>query len=121
MGLLLAVCVVAASTSDNTGGIDVIDKARARSPRFTKLWCDSGFKATFISHCRDHHVGVEVVKRIHPHRFVALPKRWIVERTWSWLMDNRRLQLDYERDPIITEGFIWAAHSRYVLLRLTAN
>ena len=65
--------------------------------------------------------GVEVVNRIHPHQFVVLPKRWIVERTWSWLMNNRRLQLDYERDPIITEGFIWAAHSRYLLRRLTAN
>ena len=66
-------------------------------------------------------MGVEVVNRIHPGRFEALPKRWIVERTWAWLMNSRRLQVDYERDPIVTEGFIWAAHSRYLLRRLTQS
>jgi transposase len=62
-----------------------------------------------------------VVKRIHPGRFEVLPQRWIVERTWAWLMNSRRLQVDYERDPIVTEGFIWAAHSRYLLRRLTQS
>lgn len=118
LGLLMAVAVVAASASDNAGGIVVADRARARSRRFAKLWCDGGFKRTFIDHCRHHHIGVEVVNRIHAHRFEVLPKRWIVERTWSWLMNNRRLQVDYERDPLIAEGFIWAAHSRYLLRRL---
>jgi transposase len=119
LGLLMAVTVVAASTSDNVGGMTVADLARLRSTRFAKLWCDSGFKRTFIEHCRHRHVGVEVVKRIHPGQFKALPKRWIVERTWAWLMNSRRLQVDYERDPMVTEGFIWAAHSRYLLRRLT--
>ena len=117
----MAVVVVAASTSDNAGGINVADRARDRSTRFAKLWCDAGFKRTFIEHCRNHHVGVEVVNRIHSGRFEKLPKRWIVERTWAWLMNSRRLQVDYERDPIVTEGFIWAAHSRHLLRRLTES
>lgn len=120
LGLLMAVCVVAASVSDNAGGIAVVDQARVRSARFKKLWCDGGFKVTFIDHCRRYHVGVEVVNKIHPNRFEVLPKRWVVERTWSWLMNNRRLQVDYERDPVITEGFVWAAHSRHLLRRLTS-
>ena len=119
LGLLIAITVVAASASDNAGGIAVADRARARSGRFAKLWCDAGFKRTFLDHCRHHHVAVEVVTKIHPNRFEVLPKRWIVERTWSWLMNSRRLQIDYERDPAVTEGFIWAAHSRYLLRRLT--
>lgn len=119
LGLLVAVAVVTASTSDNVGGIAVVDVARVKSSRLRKVWADAGFKRTFVTHCRLHHVGVEVVNRIHPSRFVVLPKRWIVERTWSWLMNNRRLQIDYERDPAVTEGFIWAAHSRYLLRRLT--
>jgi putative transposase len=119
LGLLIAITVVVASTSDNAGGITVADKARKRSSRFAKMWCDSGFKTQFIRHCRDHHVSVEVVKRIHPHQFVVLPKRWIVERTWSWIMNNRRLQVDYERDPVTTEGFIWAAQTRIALRKLT--
>lgn len=119
LGLLVAVHVVAASTSDNVGGIEAIDRTRDRSKRFAKVWCDAGFKRTFIDHCRDHHVSAEVVTKIHPKGFKVLPKRWIVERTWSWLMNNRRLQVEYERDPVVTEGFIWAAHSRHLLRRLT--
>jgi transposase len=121
LGLLMAVTVVAASISDNVGGIAVTERAQKRSGRFAKLWCDAGFKRHFIEHCRHHHVGVEVVNKIHPNRFEVLPKRWIVERTWSWLMNSRRLQVDYERDPIVTEGFIWAAHSRYLLRRITQS
>lgn len=119
LGLLMAVTVVAAGTSDNAGGVVVADGARVRSRRFRKLWCDAGFKRSFLEHCRRHHVAVEVVTKIHSGRFEVLPKRWIVERTWSWLMNHRRLQVDYERDPAVTEGFIWAAHSRLLLRRLT--
>lgn len=57
---------------------------------------DSGFTNTFIDYCRHHHISAEVVTRINPKGFTALPKGWIVERTWSWLMNNRRLQVDYE-------------------------
>ncbi|MGH3850521.1 MAG: IS5 family transposase [Pseudonocardiaceae bacterium] len=119
LGLLMAVVVVAASTSDNAGGIEVVDQGRPRSKRFAKVWCDGGFKVAFARHCRERHIAVEVVNKIHPGRFDVLPRRWVVERTWSWLMCNRRLQVDYERDPLVTEGFVWAAHSRLLLRRLT--
>jgi transposase len=121
LGLLLAVTVVAASVSDNMGGIAVIDKVRPKSSRFTKVFCDAGFKVAFARHCQHRHISAEVVNRIHPHAFVALPRRWVVERTWSWMMNHRRLQIDYERDPKATEGFIWAAHSRLLLRRLTES
>lgn len=119
LGLLLAVVVVTADTSDNAGGVEAVDAARDRSSRLAKLWCDGGFKRTFVQHCRNHHVAVEVVNKIHRTGFEVLPRRWVVERTWSWLMNNRRLQIDYERDPIVHEGFVWAAHSRMLLRRLT--
>lgn len=119
LGLLIAVLVVAANVSDNSGGIGVIDETRPKSRRLAKVWCDAGFKRAFIAHCRRHHLSAEVVNRIHAHEFVVLPRRWIVERTWSWLTNNRRLQIDYERDPQVTEGFVWAAHSRLLLRRLT--
>ncbi len=64
LGLLVAVTVVAASISDNVGGIAVAERARERSGRFAKLWCDAGFKRHFIEHCRHHHVAVEVVNEI---------------------------------------------------------
>jgi transposase len=119
LGLLIAVVVVAASVSDNTGGIAAIDRARSRSRRLRHVWCDAGFKNVFRQHCRRQRLDVEVVHKIHPARFEVLPRRWVVERTWAWLTNHRRLQLDYERDPAVTEGFVWAAHSRLLLRRLT--
>ena len=121
LGLLVAVLVVAASTSDNAGGIAAIDRARQKSSRLAKVFCDGGFKRTFVAHCAGAHLSAEVVKRIHAGVFEVLPRRWVVERTWSWLMNNRRLQVDYERDPLVAEGFVWAAHSRLLLRRLTSD
>ena len=119
LGLLLAVVVVAANTSDNAGGAEVFDRARPKTRRLAKVFCDAGFKKKFLAHCRTRGVAAEVVNRIHANEFKVLPKRWIVERTWAWLANNRRLQLDYERDPATTEGFICAAHSRLLLRKLT--
>lgn len=118
-GLLLAVRVMPAGVSDNAGGIAVIDLVRDKFDTFKHLWCDAGFKRTFVQHCRSHHIATTTVARLSEPGFHVLPRRWVVERTWSWLMNNRRLQIDYERDPKVTEGFIWAAHCRQLLRRLT--
>jgi putative transposase len=119
IGLLVGVRVVAAGVSDNAGGIAVFDLARPKTDRLGRVWVDAGFKTAFAAYLRSRRVAVEVVNKIHPKGFHVLPRRWVVERTWSWLMNNRRLQVDSERDPTITEGFIWAAHSRQLLRRLT--
>jgi len=121
LGLLLAVVVVAASASDNAGGAACFLEVLPKSTRLQKVFCDGGFKKVFRATLAARHVSAEVVNKIHPGRFEALPKRWIIERTWSWLMNNRRLQIDYERDPAVTEGFVWAAHARLLLRRLTEN
>ena len=118
-GLLIAVVILAASTSDNKGGMAALDAAKPKSSLLTKLFCDSGFKTTFEECCGTKQVVAEVVKKIHAGVFEVLPRRWVVERTWSWLMNNRRLQVDYERLPVVAEGFVWAAHSRMLLRRLT--
>src|SRR5215213_177246 len=47
-----------------------------------------------------------------------LPKRWIVERTFSWLSQNRRMSKDYERLPESSEAFIYVAMSRLMARRL---
>lgn len=121
IGLLLCLSVVAASTSDNAGGIKVLDKITSRAGALVKLWSDSGFKTAFKKHAKTLGIDVNVIERTKKGEFVPLPRRWVVERTWSWLMNYRRLQVDYERNPVVVEGFIWAAHSRILLRRLTAN
>jgi len=121
LGFLVAVVVVAASTSDNAGGIKAVESARDACPTIRKIYCDGGFKKTFIEHCRNHKISAQVVNKIHAGRFEVLPKRWVVERTWSWLMNNRRLQIDYERTTEASEGFIWAVQTRLLLRRRTAS
>jgi len=99
----------------------VFDKAITKSSRLTKLFCDGGFKNTLIEHCASNQVDAEVVRKIHSGAFEVLPRRWVLERTWSWLMNNRRLQVDYERLPVVAAGFVWAAHCRLLLRRLTTE
>ncbi len=53
--------------------------------------------------------------------FRVLPRRWVVERTFAWLGQNRRLSKEYERLPEISEAMIHVAMSRLMLRRLTPN
>jgi transposase len=54
------------------------------------------------------------------HRFVVLPKRWIVERTLAWISRCRRLAKDFERHARKAVAFIRLAMIRLMLRRLTA-
>jgi putative transposase len=53
-----------------------------------------------------------------PRGFVALPRRWVVERTFAWLSQNRRMSKDYERLCSTSEAFIYAAMTRLMARRL---
>ena len=120
LGLRVAVVVVAANLSDNAGGIATVEGGTTKAGRLKKIWHDSGFKNTFAAHCSESGISAEVVNRVAPHSFEVLPRRWVVERTWAWLTNHRRPKIDYKRDPALTEGFIWAAHTRVLLRRLTS-
>jgi len=50
-----------------------------------------------------------------------LPRRWVVERTFSWLGQNRRMSKDYERLPETSEAFIYVAMSRLMVRRLARS
>jgi putative transposase len=53
-----------------------------------------------------------------PRGYVALPRRWVVERTFSWLVQNRRMSKDYERLCASAEAFVYAAMIRLMVRRL---
>jgi putative transposase len=62
---------------------------------------------------------LEIVERDREAKgFEVLPKRWIVERTFSWLIRNRRLSKAYERLVQTSETFIGVAMIRLILRRL---
>ena len=63
------------------------------------------------------------VKKFMPEKGLRpfLPKRWIVERTFSWLGQNRRMSKDYERLPESSEAFIYVAMSRLMARRLARS
>jgi putative transposase len=68
--------------------------------------------------------GVSIdVKKFMPEKGPRpfLPKRWIVERTFSWLGQNRRMSKDYERLPESLEAFIYVAMSRLMARRLALS
>jgi putative transposase len=60
------------------------------------------------------------MEKFMPHKGPRpfLPKRWVVERTFSWLSQNRRMSKDYERLPESSEAFIYVAMSRLMARRL---
>lgn len=62
---------------------------------------------------------VEVVKRNETRKFVVLPKRWIVEPTFAWFANYRRLNRDYEIKPQQSETFIKLAMLQILLKRIT--
>ena len=61
---------------------------------------------------------VDWQRRMPPRGFVALPRRWVVERTFAWLSQNRRMSKDYERLCSTSEAFIYAAMTRLMVRRL---
>ncbi len=62
--------------------------------------------------------SVEVVKRSEPHTFVALPKRWVVERSFAWLEKRRRLWKNCERKLNTSLRMVALALAALILKRL---
>ena len=120
LGLLLAVIVTAASASDNTVGINLLEQAKATHPALAKTWVDAGFKTKVIEHGATLGIDVEVVtKDPHVKGFSVVKRRWVVERTLGWLMLHRRLARDYEALPDISTAMIHVAMIDNLTRRLT--
>ena len=66
-------------------------------------------------------VALDWEKVLLPKGFQVLPRRWVVERTFSWIDKNRRMSKDYERVPESSEAFIYVAMSRLMVRRLTRS
>ncbi len=111
MGLLLVVVVTAASMQDRDGAIRLLAAVRERFSTITLVWADGGYAGRLLDWARSVlALTVQVVKRTDDTSgFKVLPRRWVVERTFGWLMRYRRLIRDYERRPDHHEAMVlWA-------------
>ncbi|GAA2389038.1 IS5 family transposase [Dactylosporangium salmoneum] len=116
LGLLIVVCVMAASVQDRDGAKTTMLSAYLASPvRF--VLADAGFAGRLVDWAKAVlATTLHIVRKPKGQRgFVLIPRRWPVERTFAWLTAHRRLARDYERDPAVSEAMIrWAAISAMV-------
>lgn len=108
LGLLVVVLVTAASVQDRDGARPVLTRAKMAMPSITLVWADGGYAGKLVAWAmRRSRMLLEIVRKPEgQHTFQVLPRRWVVERTLSWLVRCRRLDHDYERLPEHAEAMI---------------
>ena len=93
-GLPLRIVIHSAGVQDRDGAAFVLDKIRNSFPWLELLWADSGYNAHQVNAAvaKVPSLRIEIVKRSDDMKgFILLPRRWVVERTFSWFGRNRRL------------------------------
>jgi putative transposase len=91
--------------------VDLVERARKPAPEEVLMaWAQEWAK---------EDVKVDWQELLPPKGFQVLPRRWVVERTFSWIDQNRRMSKDYEKLCASGEAFVYAAMSRLMLGRLT--
>jgi transposase len=117
----LSVAIHPANIQDRDGAGDLLRTARRSFPFIERIFADAGYQGAKMAKAVAN-TGIwtlQVVKRSDAHRFVVLPKRWIVERTFAWISRNRRLARDFERYARTVAAFFRLAMIRIMLRRLT--
>lgn len=121
IGLLLGIEVIPANIQDRDCAADLIRRTRRLFPWIAKIFADGGYAGPKLRNAlKGQPVSIEIVKRTDKNGgFKVIRRRWVVERTLSWLRRNRRLMAHYEALAIIAEGFAKLAMIAVMLRRLT--
>lgn len=85
-----------------------------------KIWADAAYRGQELAAWCQAEGGwdLEVVERTPgAHGFSVVPRRWVVERTLSWISRNRKMSKDYERKVQTGETLIQVAMVRLLLTR----
>ena len=120
-GLLMRVVVHSAAIQDRDGAGLVLDKIRRRFPWLELIWADGGYNARQVDAAvaKMAVLRLEIVKRSDDTKgFVVLPRRWVIERTFSWFGRNRRLAKDFENLADTLATFVTLASIQLALRRL---
>ncbi len=122
-GLPVAVVVTKASVNDKAAARVLLAAVPEQLPRLVKVWADAGYRSEPLrQEALALGVDFEVVERGHGETgFVVLARRWVVERTFAWLLRCRRLCRDFERLARTVKALIYTAMLRLLLNRLAPH
>lgn len=119
-GLLVAVQVHRANVYDGNAGFEVLRRAKHKSERMRKVYADGGYRGELVGRAAAE-LGLELEITLRSDKgteFKPLPKRWVVERSFAWMGDFRRLSKDYEKTPDSSENIIILAFIAMLLKNL---
>jgi len=114
LGNLLTVVVHAANQSDTTAGCHVLAKASHKHKTIKAFSGDQGYQGTAVEFVKNELGLTLTISSKKKAGFPVLPKRWIVERTFAWLGNFRRLAKDFEILTSTAESVI-----RIAMLKIT--
>lgn len=114
LGNLLHVKVHAANMNDTKAACDIFDYVSKKYPSISAYSGDAGYCGTAVNHVENEmKLKLHISKKIKDE-FAVLPKRWIVERTFAWLGNFRRLAKDFEILTERAENFV-----RIAMIKIT--
>lgn len=121
LGMLLVVVVHGAGWQDQHGAEWVMDKLDEHFHRIKIIFADAAYGRSGLPQWVKETFGwvlQTVLRPVDIHGFVVLPKRWIVERTFAWLVRYRRHSKDYEKTAASSEAVIYIAMINLMSKRL---
>jgi putative transposase len=124
LGLVQEVLVHSADLQDRDGARLLLEKIKeerkARFPRLKRIWADGGYSGDLVDWVAETlGCELEIVGKPKDQKgFQVLPRRWVVERTFSWFGKYRRLSKDYEAIPQSEEAAIFATMIHLMVRRL---
>lgn len=119
-GLPHAIEVTTANVGDREGAVLAIKRAKENLSEVKNVLCDGGYTGEEFAAEIKKILGatVEIAKRNELHTFAVIPKRWVVERSFSWLEKCRRLWKNCERKLATSRAMIVLAFLVLLLKRL---
>jgi transposase len=121
LGLVMSCYVSAANLADVKAAPSILVPALEHNARLVKVLADQGYRGAIAQHLQQAYGCVLELTQKLGQGFVVEPWRWVVERTFAWLENARRLCRDYEELPEHHEGFIYVTMIRLSLRKLTHN
>ncbi|WP_107098477.1 IS5 family transposase [Streptomyces hirsutus] len=123
LGMLLTVSVTAASVQDRDAAVALLERGRTAYYSLKRVWADGGYSGSLVGWSADRlGLVLDIVRRSDAARgFTVLPRRWVVERTLSWLMRSRRLVRDYETLPQMHEAVVFWSMTMLMSRRLAGG